>query len=45
MLVSSNLSEKVPVDVFEQEGSVIGLFFSGIWCPASKYVAKYTLYS
>ena len=38
VLVSNNLSEKVPVSVFEEEQSVIGLFFSGIWCPPSKYV-------
>ena len=44
MLVSSNLSEKVPVSVFEEEQSVIGLFFSGIWCPPSKYVDTLLLY-
>ena len=38
VLVSSNLSQKVPVSIFEKEGYVIGLFFSGIWCPPSRYV-------
>ena len=29
----------VPVSTFEKEGSVVGLFFSGLWSPPSRYMS------
>ena len=36
VLVTNSLSTEIPVTIFEEEGAVVGLFFSAIWCLPSK---------
>ena len=36
VLVTDSLSTEIPVTIFEEEGAVVGLFFSANWCPPAK---------